>query len=158
MEKRSAGKAGAEQMLLIRLEELLINLIRESGYISKHTELCPMARELAETSLVESVMLYLEEHISENITMDQLCVKFNIGKTILKTAFKEVTGHGVISYHARQKIEKAKRLIRENTYNYTQIADILGYSSIHYFSSAFKKATNMTPSEYAISVKAKMGG
>jgi len=42
-------------------------------------------------------------------------------------------------------------MIRKGYHNFTEISDILGYTSIHYFSQAFKKATGMTPSEYAIS-------
>ena len=34
-----------------------------------------------------------------------------------------------------------------------EIARMLGYTSIHYFSRHFKKVTKMTPSEYATSVK-----
>ena len=36
---------------------------------------------------------------------------------------------------------------------FTEIARMLGYTSIHYFSRHFKKVTKMTPSEYATSVK-----
>ena len=45
-------------------------------------------------------------------------------------------------------------MIREDYYNFTQIADRLGFSSIHYFSRQFKRITGMTPSEYASSIKA----
>ena len=38
--------------------------------------------------------------------------------------------------------------------NFTQIAEHLGYTSIHYFSRQFKKVVGMTPSEYASSIKA----
>ena len=37
--------------------------------------------------------------------------------------------------------------------NFTQIADSLGYASIHYFSRQFKKITGMTPSEYSSSIQ-----
>ena len=50
--------------------------------------------------------------------------------------------------------ELAKELIREKNMNFTQIADYLGYTSIHYFSRQFKKIAGMTPSEYASSIKA----
>ncbi|MEG2842596.1 MAG: AraC family transcriptional regulator, partial [Ruthenibacterium sp.] len=43
--------------------------------------------------------------------------------------------------------------IREGSHNFTEIASMLGYNSIHYFSRHFKKVTGMTPSEYASSVK-----
>ena len=45
-------------------------------------------------------------------------------------------------------------MIREDQYNFTQIADAIGFSSVHYFSRQFKKITGMTPSEYASSIKA----
>ena len=51
-------------------------------------------------------------------------------------------------------MDLAKQMIRENHYNFTQIADTLGFSSIHYFSRQFKRITGMTPSEYASSIKA----
>ena len=59
-------------------------------------------------------------------------------------------------YFKNLKIDEAKIMIREGEYNFTEIAHRLGYSSIHYFSRHFKKATGMTPSEYAYSVKIKI--
>ena len=51
------------------------------------------------------------------------------------------------------KINEARRMIRNQSLNFTQIADQLGYTSIHYFSRQFKKITGMSPSEYASSIK-----
>ncbi|HAP9434296.1 TPA: helix-turn-helix domain-containing protein, partial [Enterococcus faecium] len=51
------------------------------------------------------------------------------------------------------KMEKAKRLVLENELTYTEIADILGFHSIHHFSSAFKKYTGLSPSKYYLSLK-----
>ena len=45
-------------------------------------------------------------------------------------------------------------MIRNQHMNFSQIADSLGYSSIHYFSRQFKKITGLTPSQYASSIKA----
>ena len=47
----------------------------------------------------------------------------------------------------------AEEMIRQGSHNFTEIAALLGYNSIHYFSRHFKKVTGMTPSEYASSVK-----
>ena len=38
----------------------------------------------------------------------------------------------------------------------TQISDMLGYSSVHYFSRQFKRIAGMSPVEYSRSVKALM--
>ena len=63
---------------------------------------------------------------------------------------------GVIEYFSMLKIKSAKHFIRMGSLNFTQIAEQLGYTSIHYFSRQFKKLAGMTPSEYASSVKAIM--
>ncbi|MGL4372980.1 MAG: helix-turn-helix domain-containing protein, partial [Turicibacter sp.] len=77
----------------------------------------------------------------------------NLSQTHIKVLFKEKVGTGVMENYKSLKVEKAKLMIREDNYNFTQIADKLGYHSIHTFSRNFKKATNMTPSEYARSVR-----
>ena len=43
-------------------------------------------------------------------------------------------------------------MIRNQQMNFTQIADALGYTSVHYFSRQFKKLTDMTPTEYRASI------
>jgi AraC-like DNA-binding protein len=58
-----------------------------------------------------------------------------------------------MEYFSWLKIEAAKKLIRENRYNYSQIANLLGYSSYQYFSLQFKNYTRMTPSQYHRSIK-----
>ena len=62
---------------------------------------------------------------------------------------------GIIQHFSYLRIEKAKQLIREENYNFSEIAEKLSFSSIHYFSNVFKKITDMTPSEYITSVKSK---
>ena len=67
--------------------------------------------------------------------------------------FRQNTQTGVIDYFCHLKIDAARQMIREGGFNFTQISDTLGYSSIHYFSRQFKQITGMTPTEYASSVK-----
>ena len=59
-----------------------------------------------------------------------------------------------MEYFINLKIDLAKKYLREDNYNISQISEILGYSGIHYFSRQFKKATGMSPTEYSTSIKA----
>ena len=77
-----------------------------------------------------------------------------IGRSQLQKIFQQKTGLGVIEYFSNMKIDAAKQMMRTDLMNFTQIAEKLGYSSIHYFSRQFKKITGMTPSEYVPSIKA----
>ena len=45
-----------------------------------------------------------------------------------------------MEYFGTLKIDAAKRMIREGTHNFTEIAALLGYNSIHYFSRHFKRS------------------
>ena len=81
-----------------------------------------------------------------------------IGRSQLQKLFQQKTGLGIIEYFSNMKIETAKEMIRTGHMNFTQISEQLGYTSIHYFSRQFKKITDMTPSEYASSIKAMAEG
>ena len=63
-------------------------------------------------------------------------------------------GISIIQYYILLKIEESKKLISQRKYTYTEIANIMGFNSVHYFSRLFKAHTDMTPSEYAKSIKA----
>ena len=95
----------------------------------------------------------LEDNIAKRLTLSDICRDNLVGRSYLQKIFREKTGGGAMEYFGTLKIGAAKRMIREGTHNFTEIAALLGYNSIHYFSRHFKKVTGMTPSEYASSVK-----
>lgn len=144
----------SEQMLKLNLEQFLISLYRNNT--TKSVKSTPIMKQNMENDIVSEIIGYMQENIKNKITLDEVAVFANMSKTSLKETFRKKMGKGVISYFADMKIEYAKTLIREDTYNFTQIAEILGYDSIHYFSRQFKKITNMTPGEYSRSVKVEM--
>ena len=59
----------------------------------------------------------------------------------------------VMNYCILLKIEKAKKLIAEGNKNINEIAEILDFNSVQYFSTQFKKITKMTPSQFASAIK-----
>lgn len=145
-----------EQLILLYLEQFLILLMRRHmGHTTKPV-LPPVKsiKQRADRELFSQVLKYMEDNISENITIEQICRNNSIGRSQLQKLFRTRSGFGAIEYFSRMKIDFAKQMIRENHYNFTQIADSLGFSSIHYFSRQFKKITGMTPSEYSSSIKA----
>ena len=79
-----------------------------------------------------------------------------LSKSTFKHIFKEVTGRPPIRYLIDLRITRAKQLIREENLNMTQIAASLGFHSVHYFSRYFKKATGLSPTQYANTVKANL--
>ncbi len=146
-----------EQLIRLYLEQLLIQLIRR--YMARPDQpinptIVKSIKQKADGELFAQVQEYMEAHICETLTIEQLCRSNSIGRSQLQKLFRTRSGYGAIEYFSRMKVDLAKQMIRENHYNFTQIADALGFSSIHYFSRQFKRITGMTPSEYASSIKA----
>lgn len=159
LERNSVHDFGSEQIIFLSLELLLISLQRRystppaidpvaSPPFSDH----PMIRRDTD-EVFQEIIQYLQRNLSEHLSVVQICKENSVGRSQLQKMFHEKTGCGVIDYFCRLKIETAQKMIRQRRYNYTQISDMLGYSSYQYFSLQFKKFTRMTPSEYASSVK-----
>ena len=142
---------GSEQLIKIYLERLLINLIRGKETSGKITNL-PKAR--GDDKRINEICSYLEKNCEEDISFSDICTKFSLSASVVKKLFSEKLGCGAMEFFSNCKIERAKQLIREDSCNITEIAETLSYSSVYYFSRAFKKSTGMTPTEYAASVKA----
>lgn len=154
MEKRSDCLFGSQQLILLYLEQLLINMVRRYTLPQLTVPLRNFGGPKRHSDTYNKIILYLEEHIREYVSIEDICHDNLIGRSQLQKLFREYQQCGVIEFFSKMKIEFAKQLIRENQMNFTQISDFLGYSSIHYFSRQFKKIAGMTPSEYASSIKA----
>ena len=152
--RRKDAPFGAEQLIKLSLEALLIQFVRESSSVNKKNRLSYSMRDTADNQLIGEILDYLDQNLGENITITSLCAKFNLSPTYLKRLFREKVADSPIHHLILLRIAEAKRLIREEEQNFTQIAELTGFNSIHYFSRSFKAVTGMTPSEYAVSVKA----
>lgn len=145
---------GSAQLISHYLEQLMIHLYRRYFSYSLPVR---SSRFLAEASsgndTYNRIVRYMEEHLDERMTIDRICRDNLVGRSQLQKLFRDTKGCGVIEFFSMMKIDTAKQMIRDNQLNFTQIADRLGYNSIHYFSRQFKQITTMTPSEYATSIR-----
>ena len=145
---------GSAQLISHYLEQLIIHLYRRYFSYSLPVR---SSRFLAEASsgndTYNRIVRYMEEHLGERMTIDRICRDNLVGRSQLQKLFRDIKGCGVIEFFSMMKIDTAKQMIRVNQLNFTQIADRLGYNSIHYFSRQFKQITSMTPSEYATSIR-----
>ncbi len=66
----------------------------------------------------------------------------------LSDLFSSIEGLTIETYFIQLRIERAKEWIVYNDKSFTEIAHLLGYSSVHHLSSQFKKHTGLTPSYF----------
>ncbi|MDR6548964.1 AraC family transcriptional regulator [Paenibacillus qinlingensis] len=161
LERNIGAPFASEQLIKAYLEVLLITLIRkhDAGASLKEAQKLKQSslhKEKDEQRLVGQILDYFRDHLADSFTLDDVCQAFHLGKSRMKELFQSQKGMGVMEAFKSLKIEQAKTYMREGTYNITEIASLLGYTSIHYFSRDFKKTLGMSPTDYAKSVKARV--
>ncbi|MBB6674559.1 AraC family transcriptional regulator [Cohnella nanjingensis] len=156
--RREDAPVGAEQRLGIYLELLLLELLgrMDEPREEEAERLLTPAQAKENAELVRHVIAYMERHIGRTLTLEEISREARVTKTRLKEAFKRQTGYAVMHYFIRLRIDRAKTAIREQAANFSEISEMLGFSSVHVFSRTFKKTTGMTPTEYARSVQARV--
>jgi AraC-like DNA-binding protein/quercetin dioxygenase-like cupin family protein len=150
---------GCEQMIRLKIEEFLLHIHRRYAGITASTaaedeEPIRTVRRNSDREVMHQIIEYMRTGISRHLTLDIICKDNMISRSRLQQLFRVYEKRGVIDYFSWMKIETAKEMIRTASMNFTQIADFLGYSSVHYFSRQFRRQTGMSPSEYASSIKA----
>ena len=142
----------SEQLFINMLEIFLLKLISHESVSEKPpVDQAPITSADTE-ALVEDVKDFLLFNQNNILFLEDVAKRFNVSKEWLGSVFKKYTGTSIINTFILFKIDEAKRLIRESNLNITQIAEKLGYSSVHFFSRQFKKFSGMTPSEYSRSI------
>ena len=102
--------------------------------------------EQIKTAIV-NLIHYSKEQSNLNLS-DYLSRQLNYDYGYLSNLFSEVEGSTIEKYLIAQKIEKVKELMMYDELTLSQIANQLGYSSVAYLSSQFKKQTGLTPTFY----------
>lgn len=96
---------------------------------------------------VDFMMEYIHEHYAEDITLAGLADKVYISRNYLSMIFKNITGETFNNYLTRVRIEKARELLMEKKALVYEVAEMVGYKNVPYFSTVFKKITGMNPTE-----------
>ncbi len=143
----SSAPFGSLQLLECYLTEFLLTLKRSDVDAASKAVRSEDSRTLAHSSIVGLMTDYLNDRVCENVTLSDLCSSFYMGKTQVCALFGEHVGMGPMEYYSSLKISRAKKLLLDGV-SVSKISDMLGYSSIHIFSRAFKKAVGVSPTEY----------
>ncbi|MDD9267044.1 response regulator [Paenibacillus sp. GCM10023248] len=96
---------------------------------------------------VDFMIQYAHEHYAEEINLEDLSKELYLSRNYLNQIFKKATGETFTNYVIRVRMEKAKALLIEGKYMIYEIAEKVGYKTVPYFSSIFKKYYGKNPSE-----------
>ena len=135
-------------LMLCLLQEIVIRLLQSEFQDHKDEKPVPITRQHYQDELLEKILSYIETNICEPLTIAEICRRFSLSRSSLQILFKENLDQTPKKYISDLKLEKSCQMIRENRYTISEIALMLGFNSIHYFSRAFAQKYHMAPSEY----------
>lgn len=102
---------------------------------------------------VLKVQHYIQTHITEKITTEDIARELQIGRSYLSTQFKKEVGINLGEYINRLKIDEAKRMMLTTDKSLAQIASMLDYATQSHFIEVFKRLEGITPTEFMKSKK-----
>ncbi|HKO82186.1 MAG TPA: helix-turn-helix domain-containing protein [Chitinophagaceae bacterium] len=97
---------------------------------------------------IKEAQAYIEKNFTEKISVEELAVKFAIGRRHFERRFKKSTNNTPMEYIQRVKIEAAKKQLETGRKNVTEVMYEVGYLDTKAFRTIFKKITGMSPIDY----------
>ena len=119
-----------------------------SEFLEESLSVVAANREKPKGIAIESVIKYINEHYSENITLQKLSEIAYLHPIYLCKLFKEKTGQNFMDYLMRVRIEKAMKLLGNLSLRIYDVCEMVGYDSPQHFSKVFKEVAGITPKDY----------
>ena len=146
-EKKRGCSAAVGAYFKLMLVEFMRFLYPDGASVLRQTPQTPVGR----------VKIYLDEHVGEDISIDELCRRFFISKSNLLHAFKREFGISPARYRNVKKIESAKKHLEAGS-SVTDAALRAGFDNPVYFAEIFRRYTGLAPSAYKKMFAAKKRG
>lgn len=124
--------------------------------------LCTISRlaredELTYQDTVHSVQTYINDHLDEALSLEDLGRIVHLHPAYLSKLYKQQTGENLSSYIMLKRLERASGLLTASHLHVGDISRMVGYKKPQYFIKLFKEHYGVTPQQYR-KRKAKIGG
>lgn len=140
------------ELTMLYLKEVIILLHQFDSKNGEESLTGNPMQEHYESTLLNEILVFINNNVYKAFTVEDVCNKFSISRSSLQNLFKTNIQITPKQYISNVKLNQAKIMIHEHKRTISEISDILGFTSIHYFSRKFKLQYGMSPTEYAKSI------
>lgn len=122
-----------------------------TAYLLEHPELVRSDHpaEISSQRYMEQAISYMQEHCSEKMTLRMLADHLGLTETYCSKYIKKNTGITFVEYLNALRVNRAQRLLWVTDLGISEIAELVGFSSVQTFNRVFKQQTCLlSPSEY----------
>lgn len=132
---------GRDAQIQICIQDALLFLNRKI-YEQKHRR-----SQSERRNLYQELLLYVEEHLDEDLSLERLAKKFYVSKFYISHLFKEETGFSLHQYVTKKRLSQCLALIMTNEVM-AEVYQQFGFADYTSFYRAFKKEYGVSPKEY----------
>ncbi|MGM9649836.1 MAG: response regulator [Butyricicoccaceae bacterium] len=97
---------------------------------------------------IHSITRFLQEHLTEEISLSVLAERFYLNPQYISQLFKSEIGVGFLAYLTNIRMEQAKKLLLTTSLSIAEVSEQSGYGDYRVFTKVFKKTEGITPSQY----------
>lgn len=97
---------------------------------------------------IETVICYVKEHYGEKITLKDAAGLVYLNTSYFCKIFKEEMGESFVSYLIRYRMKKASEYLEDFSLKIYEVAELVGYNDMQYFTKLYKKINGISPKEY----------
>ncbi|MFC4992239.1 helix-turn-helix domain-containing protein [Rubritalea tangerina] len=98
--------------------------------------------------VMAKALSFLHAHYRAPIGVPEVAEAAGASRRVLEMRFREILNTSVHEELRRLRIEDAKQMLLESEKSVTEIAGLCGFSSVHYFSAAFKRVAGQSPRQF----------
>lgn len=94
------------------------------------------------------IIEYINNNLSEHLTLEGLCEHFHTNRTTLARLIKEATGKSPIRYILEERLRRSRNELEKGELSVSEVAEKYGFSDDNYFIRAFKKQYGISPLQF----------
>ena len=138
--------------LRMMVENLLKNRQRIRGKYSgsyQEDKIKEIELESDNDILMKRIMKVINDNLDNtDLKVEMLSMEIGLSRVQLHRRMKEMTGISTGEFIRNIRLKKAAELLSEKKVNVSQVAYMVGFSSLTHFSTAFRKFYGVSPTEY----------
>jgi AraC-like DNA-binding protein len=96
---------------------------------------------------LQQVLDYIQTHLDRELSLAELAEVINVSSTYFASLFKQTMGISPHQYVIKQRVERAKVMLKKTDFAISDIALQVGFSSQSHLTQQFKRITGVTPKQ-----------
>lgn len=113
-----------------------------------HRQAAETIRQHLEINPLHKIIAHLQANYEQSIDLTALAKAHKISPRYLRVLFTKYVGMSAIDYITMLRMEKAKDMLKNTTQSVSEVSACVGYNSVQYFSTVFKRKTGVSPKTF----------